>query len=356
MTTAELGLLRLVAQRVAGPGLPRPADVVRHLTAMQAQAFPAAVEAVTVRTADRDPDAVVGALNSGEIVRSWPMRGTLHLVPAEDLGWMLDITGQRQTASSARRRAELGVDATVIERASTVATDALSGGLALSRDELVTLWREAGLIGPGQAGAHLLSYLAQRGQLVLGPVRDRRQRIVLTEEWITAPRRLVREEALGEWARRYFRSHGPATVRDFAWWTKLTLADARIGLDLARPELDRLEVDGTTYHLDPEVPERLAGLRRAARRPLLLPAFDEIILGYQDRSAVLTREEERLVVPGGNGVFRPIIASGGRVVGTWRREGARRDITIEPFTTLRPAAQRAALGLIRQYPTAPVTG
>jgi hypothetical protein len=344
MTTAkDVALLRLVAQRLAGPPPPTATDAVQHLCALQAQDLPAALAAVALRTSADDDAGIAGALERGEVVRSWPMRGTLHLVPAEDLRWMLDLTTDRLIAGAARRRRQLGIDDALLERALEIAVGALEGGRSLSRGELMVLWDEADLLGVQQRGYHLLWNLAQRGSLCLGPLVDGEQRIVLLDEWVPAPRRLEREEALGEWVLRYFRGHGPATVKDFVWWTKLTVADAKVGLAVARPHLESVEVDGREHLMDPRTPELLAEHRTQAKGVFLLPAFDEMILGYQDRSATLPPEHADRIVPGGNGMFRPTVVAGGRVVGTWRRvgNGTKRRIETEPFTTFTPAVERA---------------
>jgi hypothetical protein len=145
------------------------------------------------------------------------------------------------------------------------------------------------------------------------------------DEWVPNPRELDRAEALGEFVRRFFLSHGPATIRDFAWWTKLPLRDAAIGLAIARDQLEELVVDQTSYWMAPGLPDR------ASRSVHLLPGFDEYLLGYQDRSAVLAAEHAQTIVPGNNGVFQPTIVSGGRVVGTWRRKSAPAGVTVTPM-------------------------
>lgn len=355
----EVALLRLVAQRVVGPRYATATETVRHLCALQAQDLPAALAAVTVRTDPADDDGgVIGSLDRGEVVRSWPMRGTLHLVAGEDLRWMLTLTTDRLIAGAARRRAQLGIDDQMLDRALETATAALTGGRSLSRSELMTLWKEAGLLEAGQRGYHLLWNLAQRGFLCLGPTADGEQRIVLLDEWVPSPRRLEREEALGEWVLRYFRGHGPATLKDFTWWTKLTVADARTGLALARPHLEAVEVDGVEHFMDPTTPELLAGHRRAARGVRLLPAFDEMILGYQDRSATLPPEHADRIVPGGNGMFRPTVVAGGQVVGTWRRvgNGTRRRIEAEPFKTLPDTVERGVAQAASSFPEPALRG
>ncbi|HEY8453372.1 MAG: winged helix DNA-binding domain-containing protein [Micromonosporaceae bacterium] len=333
--TTEIGLLRIVAQRLAGPRFDTPAGAVRWLTAMQAQDFPGVLTSVALRTAARDRAAVVAALDAGEIVRSWPMRGTLHLVPAEDLVWLLRLLTPRALAKAATRRANLGLDEATIERARALAVDALAGGGRLSRDELMAVWQDGGVDTTGQRGYHLLGHLAQSGTLCLGPVKDGEQLIVRIDEWIPHPRLPEREEALGELAERYFRSHGPATLKDFLRWTGLTATEARVGIAVARPRLATIEVDGVEHLLDPGTPDLLAAHRTEAEEVLLLPGFDELILGYADRTATVPAEYAGRIVPGGNGMFRPTVIAGGRAVGTWRHRGtgARRRIDAEPFDT-----------------------
>jgi hypothetical protein len=307
---------------------------VRWLTASQAQDPGGVLTSVALRTASRTREDVEAALAAGEIVVSWPMRGTLHLVAAEDLPWMLELTASRVVAGAAARRARLGLDEAQLEHARELAAAALAGGRLLRRDEVYAVWDDAGLPTTGQRGYHMLGHLAQTGTLCFGPVRDGERRVVLIDEWIPRPRRLQREEALGELAARYFRGHGPATTADFTRWTRLPAADVRAGLALARPHLARIETGGVEYFLDPRTPDLLDAHRSHARGVFLLPGFDEFILGYADRSAVLAGEFADRIVPGGNGVFRPAVVSDGRVVGTWRHtgRGAKRTVAATPFT------------------------
>ena len=333
---AEVGLLRLVAQRLAGPRAPDAAAAVRGLLAAQAQDLPGALTSAALRTASGSRDGVVAALAAGELVRSWPMRGTLHLTAAADLPWLLDLTAARMLATTAARRRELGLDEEALARARAVAEAALTGR-ALRREDLLAAWSAAGLDVTAGRGYHLLHHLAVAQVVCLGPLEGSEQLVVLLAEHVPAPRRLEREEALAELALRYYRGHGPATARDLARWAGLTAGDARTGTALARPALEVLDVDGTEHLLAPEVPPLLAAHRADAARALLLPGFDEYLLGYADRGAVLPAEFASRIVPGGNGVFRPVVVDAGQVVGTWRSTGRGRvrRLEAEPFTTFR---------------------
>jgi Winged helix DNA-binding domain len=353
----DLGLLRLIAQHVAEPGSATAADTVRWMTATQAQDFSSAVLAVALRTKSRSLSEVHDALDSGSVVRSWPMRGTLHFVAAEDLAWMLALTSERSLATSTKYREQLGLDLSIIEHAREVAIENLTGGGRTSRADLLASWEKAGLQSLKEHGYRLIWHLAQTGTLCLGPTglgptNSAEQHFVLFDEWITTSRHLDHDEALGEWALRYFRSHGPATVKDFTWWTQLKAADVKVAVAIAAPQLERIVVDDVTYYLDPQTLALFTAHRRKARDVFLLPAFDEYLLGYQTRSAVLPTEFATRIVPGGNGVFLPTIISDGEVVGTWKRvgTGTKRTLATTPFTIFDEEVTEAVRRVYRALP------
>lgn len=341
-TQRELTALRLSAQRIATSDFDTPAQVVRWMLAMQAQDFGGAKWSVGLRAPGVTDAAVEAALAAGEIVRSWPMRGTLHLVAPEDLGWMLAISARRQATWAAKRRADLGITDAELDRAATVAHDTLSGGRVLRRDELLAQFEANGVPTTAQRGYHLLWNLAHDGLTVFGPPDGKHPTFTLLDEWVAEPRRLEGDEALAEFASRYFTSHGPATERDFAWWASITLSDARRGI--AAAALEAREFDGVTHYLSP-------GLEPARSAVHALSGFDEFMLGYQDRSAGLPAEFADRIVPGSNGIFLPTIVVNGEVVGTWRRTETAKAIAIEvvPFTTLTTAAATGFERAIARY-------
>lgn len=337
MTTTsarELALLRLVAQRLAGPPAADAGAAVRNLLCVQGQDLPGALTSVALRTRDRSRAGVRAALDAGEVVRSWPMRGTLHLLPAEDLPWLLELCGPRVIAGAAKRRAALGLTEADAERAREQAVAALSGGRGLGRAALLEVIGEAVDVS-GQRGYHLLWYLAQTGTTCLGPVDDGDQLVVLLDEWVPAPRRLAGEAALAELARRYLTGHGPASDADLARWAGLTLRDVRTGIAAVRDELAAVEVEGRELLMAPDLRDRLAACRAEVEDAvLLLPGFDEFVLGYADRTCAVPAEFAQRIVPGSNGMFRSTVVHGGQVVGVWRWKGsgAKRVPAPEPFT------------------------
>ncbi|CAN5438401.1 winged helix DNA-binding domain-containing protein [soil metagenome] len=303
--------MRVSALGIAAADAPSPVEAVRRLLAMQAQDFAGALWSIGLRVPGATVVSVEDALTRGEIVRSWPMRGTLHFVVAEDLGWMLGLTGQRMVRAADGRRRQLGLEAADFAHAEKLIRAELSGGRSATRSALMAALEAGGHATTGQRGVHTLVQLAQTGVLV----QSSKDVWWLLEEWVTAPRRLEPDEALREFALRYALGHGPVSARDFAWWSSLTLSDARRGLAAASDELEQLVVDDETYYLRP-------GLAPAPRAVHLLPGFDEFVLGYTDRTPQLPATDFMKVVPGGNGVFLPTIVVDGQVIGTWKRDRA----------------------------------
>jgi len=331
VTPATLARLRLAAQWILPtPARPStgPAGVVRWLTALQGQDFPGALWSIGLRSGTGRA-AVEDAFDRGDIVRSCPLRGTLHVTAAEDVGWILSLTAERMRQGQATRHRQLGITTPDVDRVRGLALALLEqlGGRA-TRDELFAAFERAGQGTKAQRGYHLLFLLCLEGTLVQGPVsrgtgNGNGQFYVSSEAWIANPRVLDRTEALAELALRYFRSHGPATVKDFQWWSKLTLADIKAGLDQTKDRLDTVECRGESYWLAPETAGLLGGNKPiappGARSVLLLPGFDEYLLGYTDRSAALAPHHAPLTVPGGNGMFKATVVVGGQVAGTWHK-------------------------------------
>ncbi|MBH8557019.1 winged helix DNA-binding domain-containing protein [Hymenobacter negativus] len=315
MTHPEIARLRLLNQRISGEKCPDPAAVVRWMGALQAQDYGQAVWAVGLRTLRPALAAVEQALADGQLVLTWPMRGTMHLVPAEDAAWMVRLLAPRVLRGLTARLRQLELDQTTIERSKTVFYEALCGGRRLTRAGMMQALEQAGISTQGQRGYHLLGHTAQLGHICFGPQLERQQTFVLLDEWVPNARKLDREEALAELTRRYFRSHGPATVHDFANWAGLTLADARQGLEAVQPGLVSAKVEEQLYWFSAEEMPVVAPTNAVQ----LLPGFDEYLLGYKDRRAVLAQEHAAKVVPGGNGVFKPMVVVDGQIVGTWQR-------------------------------------
>ncbi|GAA1389304.1 winged helix DNA-binding domain-containing protein [Luteococcus peritonei] len=318
----DLSLARIVAQRLTEP-LPGPLEAVRHLGCVQGQDLPGAMVSVALRTWSRSLAEVADAFERGELVRNWTMRGTLHVVDARHNGWILGLTGPRMESGQAARHRQLGIDEALVGQARTVAEELLAKQSRVTRQELFAAWDRHELLEEvAQRGIHLLSLLCRRGVLVLGPLRPTRtgweQLVVLAEGWLGPQDQPDLEEALVGWAQAFFSGHGPATEADLARWTGLALGRVRRAM-AATTGLLRVEQDREVWLMDASLPDRLAEQRQAAREVLLLPGFDELVLGYKDRSPVVPPQHAEAIVPGNNGMFRATVVRDGRVVGTWRR-------------------------------------
>ena len=314
------------------------AEVVTHLGAMQAQDNASGLWSLGLRLPGSTVTDVVTALEQREALRTWPMRGTVHLVPARDARWMLATTGVRTLRARAGRRAELGLDDSVADRALDAMGQELTGGVRMSRSALLDAVTQRGIPISGQLGYHLIVYASLRGLIATAPDVDGEQTFVLLDEWVANPVQLDGDEALATLATRYFRSHGPTTVKDFAGWTGLTLSDARRGVAAAGDALSAAEHGDVAVYLAPQLLDARGALP-CDDDVHALPGFDEFLLGYKDRSLMLEPGDIDAVVPGGNGIFRSTFVRGGRVLGTWTRatKGKKAVVTAIP---LRPLGNR----------------
>jgi Winged helix DNA-binding domain len=330
--TDDLRRLRMSAQRLTGRRPRAAAEVVRAVGGLQAQDTPASRLAVRPRSTGLDEAAVRAACNQDRsVVRTWAMRGTLHLVAAEDAGWLVALLGPVFAAADRRRRLQLGLDDDLCDRALAALPAVLAAG-PLSRADLVRgLAAEGVRIDPGgQAPAHLVGYAAMRGLVCRGPDLDGDQAsYVLLEDWVGPGRAIGPDDALAELARRYLGGHGPAGPEDLAAWAGLPVGRARRAFELVAGELRELEVVGRRLWAPADAP--------AARSPTgdpvvrLLGRFDDYLLGWRGRDLVLDARFARRVAAGG--WVHPVVVVDGRVAGTWRarRAGGRLEVAVEPF-------------------------
>jgi len=296
-----------------------PVDVVDRAVALQGQDLGSVLRAIAIRCAPGTTVAdVCASFDRGELIRSWPMRGTLFATTPGHGATLLALTGERVHRSTARRRAQLGLDDAVIDRAREAAGAALEDR-PRTRADMMQVLGAAGLATSGGRGYHLLFHLAVDGLLHWGRFTPdgREQMLELTVRSPTAGMPSP-DEALADIARRFVESRGPVTEADLAWWTKLPVTQVRRAL-AAAAGLARVRVGDATCWVSEEA---LSSPAAPSDAPLdridLVPAFDEWILGYADRSLVAPPEHLASLVPGSNGVFRPAILVDGRVVGTWR--------------------------------------
>jgi hypothetical protein len=345
MIALDIARHRLYNQRIVQEnGLPNQA--VAWFGAMQAQDYTSVKWAIGLRCGSVADAAIEQAIVKKTIVRTWLMRGTLQVVAASDVPWMLALLAPRLIATSARRHRQLELDEATFAHSYEVLSKALQGGKQLPRAEIMLVLEQAGISTDGQRGYHILRRAGLEGLICFGPMRDKQQTFVLLDEWVPHSKKIERDEALAELARRYFRSHGPATLPDFVWWSGLPVADARAGLEIAKNRLQQETIEEQTYWL----PQNNSILKDPSPTAYLLPAYDEYFLGYKAHNPVLDPKYDQKAVSS-NGVFRPMIVIDGQVVGIWKRTLKKGSVIItpDPFNSLTTAENQALLAATNQY-------
>lgn len=323
-----------------------PAEVVRRMGAVQAQDYNMAKYGVGLRAPGSTAAAVEEALNQGAIIRTHVLRPTWHFVAPEDLRWMLRLSAPniRRVASSMNR--SLGLDPKLFTKANKIIAKALSGNQHLTRQELAAELRKKGIETDTQRLAHIVMEAELEAVVCSGARRGRQSTYALVDEWVPADsRRPGGEEALAELARRYFGSHGPATVSDYSWWSGLMVKDARRAVELLKDELLSETVEGQQYWFTGAL-----SLPDKARELVLLPAFDEFLISYRDRSASVPEAEKRTTMAI-NGLLHPTVVVDGRVVGLWRlgAQGKEKTLTILPFANTKRLNKRKLHTAVQQY-------
>ena len=294
------------------------------------------------RPADgRGHDAALDSLLAdGGIIRTHVMRPTWHFVLPADLRWLLDLTAPRVHALNAGRYRQLGLDATTFERVDVLFAEALQGGRQLTRAELATILAAAGIETTGQRLAYLLMQAELDAVICSGGRRGKQFTYALFDERVPPAPPRDRDDALVELARRYFASHGPATAHDFAWWSGLTVADARRGATLAGSALAEVSIDGRTYWTNAmTAAEQVNGATLH-----LLPIFDEYLGSYKDHGPIFDGELNTGIPPGSDTVLRNILVVDGKAAGGWRRTVKSREVvvTVDPLIPLGEAEIAAA--------------
>jgi hypothetical protein len=314
VTPAEILRQRLENQALARTAFRKPEEVVGWFGAVQAQDYLGSLWALGLRTRDATEAGVEAAEARRAIVRTWPMRGTLHFVAAADVRWLTRLLAPRVLAQNAARiKREVDVDAALIARCRGVVRRALEGGRRLERMALYQALEAKKITTGGSRGLHILGWLAMEGTLCLAGRSGKQHTFALLDEWIPKSTLLERDAALAELAARYFTSHGPATLRDFAWWAGITARDAQAAVDGAGRRLAREVFEQRAWFSGARTRKRIHG--PAAPRVRLLPGYDEYTVAYEDRS-LLPQDARQLSAMA---LLSPVVVADGQVIGRWKR-------------------------------------
>ena len=334
---------RIASQLIGAAKLKTAGQVVGHMGAMQAQDFGMVRWAVALRSAGLTEKDVLGAYNKGEILRTHVLRPTWHLITNDDADWLIQLTAPRLLSALTTWNKKLNLTGSVYARSHKALEKAMAAG-TITREAAVAALKVARPAFP--PGSHtLLLFRAEVDRLIIsGPLVDGEATYTLFDQRVKKRWDLPRDEALARLAERYFKSHGPASLEDFTWWSGLKVGDARNAMESVRDRFVAETISGTEYFMASDLKPSQMGIH-------LLPAFDEFIISYANREAALAKKHQAKVMTR-NGLFRPTIVSDGQVIGTWKRKPRKAEINFESDFFEKPgqktvaAVDEAAAGLV----------
>lgn len=329
MKTKDIINYRLINQAIIYSKFKKPSEVVAHFGAIQSQDYPAARWATTYRTKKPDSQLLDTAFNEGGILRTHVMRPTWHFVAPEDIKWMIDLTGPRLIRVNEYYAKSVGVSKDMIKKGINIAVKALEGGNAFTREELKEIMLQGGFKAiDGRMVGHTLFQGEIEGFFCSGPIKNKKMSHMLLAERAPQAKGLDRDEALAELTNRYFRSHGPAQLQDYVWWSGLTTSDAKKGIEINNFKNE--EVEGKKYWFIEK-----AKIMSAEPFAYLLPNYDEYAVAYKDRSAIFPPHSKSFYRK-----FEPFLGNSvivnGTGVGGWRKDIQKgiTTITVVPFRPL----------------------
>jgi hypothetical protein len=337
---------RLHNQLLSKTKFTQPSQVVAWLGAIQSQDYAGAKWAVAQRTNGLTDPAIEQAFARGEILRTHVMRPTWHFVTPEDIRWMLALTAPRVRTAMAYTYRQLGLNTPIFKKSNAVLTRALRGNQQLTRSKLVHILQKDGVPADGLRMGLLMIQAELDGIICSGGRRGKQHTYALLDERAPQAKTLVRDEALAELTKRYFRGHGPATLQDFVWWSGLTMNDVRKGIDFLKSQLACEIFDQQTYWFIP------SGTKKNSSPIVhLLPNYDEYTVAYTDRMSIFDVTHTDKLDSRGNIIFQYAMVLDGLVIGTWKRTIKKNEVVINlaPFTTLTEDQNQAVIAATQQY-------
>jgi len=335
---------RLQNQLLSQTKFTQPSQVVAWLGAVQSQDYAGAKWAISQRTNGLTDGEIERCFAKGEILRTHVLRPTWHFVTPQDIRWMLALTAPRVLALLAFLDRQLTVDQSLIKQTNTILAKALEGGKQSTRAEIGSVLQKNGVQTNGLRLGHIVMHAELDGIICSGARKGKQFTYALLEERAPQAKTLEHEEALAELTKRYFRSHGPATLKDFVWWSGLTMAEARKGIDFVKSEFEQEVIEGQNYWFAAWRP-----VRKPSPTTFLLPNYDEYTVGYTDRSAIFDASHADKFPR--ESVLAQSILVAGRIVGTWKRTIKKKEIVIElaPFTLPTNEQNQAIIAATQQY-------
>ncbi len=343
--TLDILRQRLHNQLLSQTKCTEPAQIVEWFGAVQAQDYAGAKWALGQRQESATDAALEKAFAEGRILRTHVMRPTWHFVTPTDIRWMLQFTAPRVFAFIAFMDRQFGLDKADFRRSNRVLVKTLQGGKQLMRTELGSILQRNGFQTNANRLGHLLMHAELDGVICSGGKQGKQFTYALLEERAPQTKTLEHEEALTELTRRYFQSHGPATLKDFVWWSGLTMPDARKGIELIKPQIESEVIENQTYWF---VPSTLTG--KSSLAAYLLPNYDEYAVGYTDRRAIFD-EVYTDKLDSRESILIQTIMIEGQITGTWKRTIKMNEVILKlsPFFPLKKVEERAIRAAVQRY-------
>lgn len=349
MTFKDITHQRLHRQYISHPLWERPEEVVEWMGAIQAQDYLGSLWSVGLRMKSATEALIENAIEQKKIIRTWPMRGTLHMVPPGDVRNMLHYLAPRQIKRMEPILKQSGLDNATLNKARKIVLKGLATYKQLTRPALYELLKRANIDTGDSRGLHVIVHLAMSGDICLGPRDGKQTTYVLLDDWLPETNVLPKEEALSSLAIQYFSGHGPATIADFGWWTGLTLREATAVVALVKDKFREDTINEIAYYsADSEVK---GSKTNKTSNCYLLPGFDEYVLSYADRSPVVDVEQFKQIARTKNGQLSSTIIIKGQVAGTWKRVLKNDSVLIEtkPFVKFSSADNKAIQIAAQRY-------
>ena len=324
MNFKNISGLRLVTQQIAATNFKTPKEIVSWMGAMQAQDYNMAKWAIGLRLQNTTDSIIEDAFNKGEILRTHVLRPTWHFVSADDIYWMLELTAPHTNRAMKGRQKALGLNEKIFAKSNSIIQKILEPGNHLTRAEIMSELEKAKIETHDLKSIHLMYHAELNGIVCSGIMRGKEHTYALLNKRVKNKKSITRDEALAKLAERYFKSHCPATAEDFIWWSGLNATDGRHALEMNKKNLISETIHSKTYWFT----DSFDGAMKNKSSFFLLPAFDEFVISYKDRTPLLPPEHHSKAFTN-NGIFHPVIVMNGKVIGVWKRRIQKNTVIIE---------------------------
>ncbi len=324
MNFTNIANIRLISQQIAGTKFKSVKDVVGWMGAIQAQDYKMAKWAIGIRSPKSTEKTIEAAIDSGEIIRTHLLRPTWHFVSADDIYWMLELTATRIKASMKGRNKQMELTEKIFKKSNATLEKALRDGNHLTRTELMAELNKAKIATDNNRSSHILFTAELDGIICSGKTKEKQTTYALLDERVSKNEKLNKDEGLSRLAQKYFESHCPATLRDFIWWSGLSVADAKNALEMIKPHFISEKINSVDYW----VSNSFSFPKKYNDSAFLLPAFDEFLISYKDRTAAFDFGNHEKAFSN-NGIFWPTIVINGQVRGIWKRTIKKDKVIVE---------------------------